>query len=199
MDIARTCRPLRALAAFGLLATSCAHPPEDIHMQNIGDTPAAETATRARDIGDRMLSLIDSIRSRRDLAQDHIERVTGLTLKSEPDTVYLYGTRGEVANGWSYRLGAMTGDDDGAGSLLFSFNPPGDESADRAPVCDPDFEAYRAALETKGFDARRVPGARDSTRFWEFHRDGVTVRIQTIGESDARPDHACVSTVSIQA
>lgn len=203
MDITRISRHFQAPAAFGLLAACCAHHPEhqseDIHMQNIGDTPAAQIATSAGDIGGRVLSLIDSIRSREDLAQDHIERVTGLKLHAEPDTVYLYGTRGVVANGWRYRLGAMAGDDDGVGSLLFSFNPPGEEPADMAPVCDPDFDAYRATLEAKGFGARRVPGARDSTRFWEFHRDGVIVRIHTIGESDARPDHACVSTVSIQA
>lgn len=168
-------------------------------MQTSHDIHATVATTGAREIGGKLLTLIDSIRSRRDLAQTHIERVTGWKLNAEPETVYLYGARGAIADGWSYRLGATAGDDDGVDSLLFTFNHADGDSVDMTAICDPDFDAYRAALQEKGFEAKPVPGDRGSTRFWEFSRDGVTVRIRTIGESHARPEHACVSTISIRA
>jgi hypothetical protein len=199
MDVPRHFPSLRRLAALCVLTASCAHHPEGIPVQTSNDIPAAQAATDSRDLGGRLLALIDSIRNRGDLAQTHIERVTGLKLNTEPETVYLYGVRGPVADGWSYRLGATAGDDDGADSLMFTFNHSGGDGADMAPICDPDFDAYRAALQEKGFEARQVPGDRGSTRFWEFSRDGVTVRIRTMGESRARPEHACVSTISIRA
>lgn len=209
MDVTRHPRPFVILTALCVLTASCAHSPEGTSVHTSNDIPAADAATglhatgahaiAARDLGGRLLSLIDSIRSRSDLARSHIERVTGLTLSVEPETVYLYGVRGAVADGWSYRLGATAGDDDSADSLLFTFNHRDGDGADMTAICDPDFEAYRAALHEKGFDARAVPGDRGSTRFWEFSRDGVTVRIRTIGESRTRPEHACVSSISIRA
>jgi hypothetical protein len=199
MDFTRHVPSFPILAALCLLTASCAHHSEGTPVQTSNDIPAANAATDSREIGGKLLALIDSIRSRRDLAQAHIERVTGLKLNTEPETVYLYGAGGAIADGWSYRLGATAGDDDGVDSLLFTFNHAGGENVDMAPICDPDFDAYRAALQEKGFDAKQVPGDRGSTRFWEFSRDGVTVRIRTIGESRARPEHACVSTISIRA
>ena len=209
MDVTRHSRSLALLAALCVPTASCAHLSEGTSVHTRNDTPAADAAhdvhanarhaNAARDIADRLLALIDSIHGRSDLAQAHVERVTGLTLNVEADTVYLYGARGALADGWSYRLGATAGDDDGADSLLFTFNHADGDGADMTAICDPDFEAYRAALEARGFDARTVPGDRGSTRFWEFARDGVTVRIRTIGESRARPEHACVSNISIRA
>lgn len=199
MDFTRQLPSFRILAALCVLTASCAHHSEDTPVQTSNDIPATVAATGAREIGGKLLALIDSVRSRRDLAQAHIERVTGLKLSTEPETVYLYGARGAIADGWSYRLGATVGDDDDVDSLLFTFNHTAGDDVDMAAVCDPDFDAYRAALQEKGFDAKPVPGDRESTRFWEFSRDGVTVRIRTIGESRTRPDHACVSTISIRA
>jgi hypothetical protein len=197
MERKRTSLPFRLVAMLAMSSASCVHPPEDIAMPQ--NSPSRTAAASPHELGDKLLALIDNIRSRDDLAAEHIERVTGLKLDPEADTVYLYGTGGEVADGWRYRLGAMAGDEDRASGLLFSFDHPEGEGADRAPVCDPDFESYRNALQQKGFDSRQIAGSRGGTRFWEFSREGVTVRIRTIGESDARPDHACVSTISILA
>lgn len=166
------------------------------------DIPPANAATHpldTREIADRLLALIDSIHGREDLALAHVERVSRLPLTVERDTVYLYGARGALAEGWSYRLGATAGADDAPDSVLFAFHHADGDAADMAPVCDPDFEAYRTALQAKGFDARPVAGDRAGTRFWEFVRDGVTVRIRTLGESAIRPDHVCVSSLSIRA
>lgn len=167
-------------------------------MQN-SQLQAANAATDSRALGDRLLALIDSIHDPQGLSREHVERTTGLALQAEPDSVYLYGTRGALEGGWSYRLGATAGEDDTAGSLLLTFNHADGDGADMAPVCSPDFDTYRAALQRQGFDARPVPGDHGSTRYWEFARNGVTVRIRTMGESRARADHACVSTLSIHA
>lgn len=214
MDVTRHPRSFGLLAALCVLTASCAHLSEDTSVHTRNDIPAADAANRshangshasapresgARDIGDRLLALIDSIRGPDDLARTHVERATGLTLSVEADTVYLYGVRGTVADGWSYRLGATAGEDDGVESLLFTFHHADGDGADMTAICDPDFDAYRTALQDKGFDVKAVPGDRGSTRFWEFARDGVTVRIRTIGESRARPEHACVSSISIRA
>lgn len=205
MDVSRHPRAFRVLSALCALTASCAHLPEGPPVQTRNDIPAAHAANRdapasaAREIGDRLLALIDSIRDRDDLALAHVARVTGLPVVAETDSVYLYGVRGALAGGWSYRLGATAGADDGADSLLVTFNHTDGDAADRAPICDPDFDAYRTALEAKGFEARPVSGDRGSTRFWEFARDGVRVQVRTIGESDARPAHACVSSLSIRA
>jgi hypothetical protein len=209
MDVTRHPRSFGLLTALCVLTASCAHLSEDTSVHTRNDIPAADAANRihangsrasgARDIGDRLLALIDSIRGPDDLERTHVERATGLTLSVEADTVYLYGVRGAVADGWSYRLGATAGADDGVDSLLFTFHHADGDGADMAAICDPDFDAYRTALQEKGFDVKPVPGDRGSTRFWEFARDGVTVRIRTIGESRVRPAHACVSSISIRA
>jgi hypothetical protein len=209
MDVTRHFRSFGLLTALCALTASCAHLSEDTSVHTRNDIPAADAAhdihanahraNGARDIGDRLLALIDSIRGRDDLARTHVERATGLTLSVEADSVYLYGASGAVADGWRYRLGATAGEDDGVDSLLFTFHHADGDGADMSAICDPDFDAYRTALQDKGFDVRAVPGDRGSTRFWEFARDGVTVRIRTIGESRARPTHACVSSISIRA
>lgn len=199
MDGTRHFPSLLILSALCVLTTACAHHSEGTSVQTSNDIPAAVAATGAREIGGKMLTLIDSIRSKDDLTQAHIEQVTGLKLSTEPESVYLYGVRGAIADGWSYRLGATAGTGDSTDSLLFTFNHADDDSADMAPICDPDFSSYRTALQEKGFDAKEVPGDRGSTRFWEFSRDGVTIRIRTMGESRTRPEHACVSTISIRA
>jgi hypothetical protein len=209
MDVTHHRRSFALLAALCVPTASCAHLSEDTSVHTRNETPATDAAydvhanarhaNGARDIADRLLALIDGIRGRDDLARTRVERATGLTLSVETDTVYLYGARGALADGWSYRLGATAGEDDGVDSLLFAFHHADGDGADMTAICDPDFDAYRTALQDKGFDVKPVPGDRGSTRFWEFRRDGVTVRIRTIGESRARPEHACVSSISIRA
>ncbi len=178
------------------LTASCASHVEDKSMQTTSETSTAVISSEA--IGAKLLRLIDSIRDKQDLAPTRIEEVTGLTLSPESGTVYLHGTRGQITQDWSFRLGTLASGEDGADSLLFSINNADGDGADRAAVCQPDFDAYKSALQASGFSPMPVPGDRGSTRFWEFTRDEVTVRIQTIGESAAKPEHACVSTISVR-
>lgn len=184
-----------ATIALCALTASCASHVEDNTMQTTSETSAAVMSSEA--IGAKLLRLIDSIRGRQDLAPTRIEEVMGLTLSPESGTVYLHGTRGQITQDWSFRLGTLASGADGADSLLFSINNADGDGADRTAVCQPDFDAYKSALQASGFSPAPVPGERGSTRFWEFTRDQVTVRIQTIGESAAKPEHACVSTISV--
>ncbi|TXH72584.1 MAG: hypothetical protein E6Q88_06090 [Lysobacteraceae bacterium] len=156
--------------------------------------------TRAEDIGNRVLKLIDSIHGRDDLAPAHIEQVTGIKVNFNPDDANEYGFGGDLTEDWVYNLVSLTETDGSKPSrLMFSFDDQTRAYADMTPICAMDFDDYAKAMTAAGFSSAPAYGKHQNILYWDFARDKVNVQVYIRGESDAKPTHSCVSKMIINA
>lgn len=161
----------------------------------------ATSSITAEDIGQRVLKLIDSIRSADDIAPTQIEKVTGIKVDFNPADQNQYGFGGKLSDTWSYNLVSLTEADGSKPTrLMFSFDEQNhDDDADMSAICGLDFDAYAKALKQAGFKSEPAPGERNSTRYWDFSRGEVSVHVYVRGESDAKAGHTCVTSLIINA
>jgi hypothetical protein len=192
-------------AAIGCAVSGCAATPS-YQTPSTGSQEFPMTATvppiTAEDIGRRLLKLIDSLHSARDLAPEHIEQATGLRVELNDDDPNIYGFGGKLTEQWSYSL-VSTPDKLGEkpNSLRFSFDDTSREQAgqtDRAPICAPDFEGYSKALTAAGFAATPMQ-AYPGSDAWYFKRGDIGVMAYTQGKSDPQVGPVCLSKLVISA
>lgn len=161
---------------------------------------AVATPITAEEIGRRVLKLIDSIRSARDLAPEHIAQQTGLEVERNANDPHLYGFGGSLGEDWMYNL-VSTPQRQGEAptSLRFSFDDQTDGgNGDPAEICGLDFQDYRAALTAAGFDFKPMQGRRGIDA-WYFTRGDVGVTAYTHGNADPAKGKACISKLIISA
>lgn len=158
------------------------------------------TALSAKDIGQRVLTLVENVRSRADIAPTRIEALTGLKVESNPDDAHEYGFSGRLTDAWAYNLVSLP---DAAGGkpsrIMFSFDDATRGNADMAPIAALDFDDYAATLRGAGYAARPARDKHERILYWDFSRDDVSVQIYVRGENDAKAAHACVSKLIINA
>ncbi len=161
-------------------------------------TANADPAT-AEDIGRRVLKLIDTLHSARDLAPEHIEQATGMRVEINDEDPNIYGFGGKLTDEWSYSL-VSTPDKLGEkpSSLRFSFDDTSRNHADPAPICTLGFEDYSKALAASGFAAKPMQGYR-GVEGWYFTRENIGVMAYTHGKVDPAAGPACVSKLVISA
>lgn len=148
----------------------------------------------SREIGQRVLALIDSLRSARDLSPERIERATGLTVEFDAGDRNVYGVSGALGGAWSYALvSAPDRQDQPPRSLRFSLEGA-TADADPAPVCMPTFAEYTRALTDMGFAGepmRAFPGS----EAWHFNRGDINVMAYPRGGEGGQ----CLSRLIISA
>ena len=159
-------------------------------------TPLPATA---RDIAQRVIHLVEHVHSRADLSPSRIEQLTGIKVDTNPDDANEYGFGGQLTDAWAYNLISLPDSDQPPSRVMFSYDDESHANADMTPICDPDFDAFAAALRAAGYVATPAYGPHERVLHWDFARDGVSVQVQVRGETDARADHACVSRLIINA
>ncbi|TXH66431.1 MAG: hypothetical protein E6Q88_12075 [Lysobacteraceae bacterium] len=160
---------------------------------------AADTPMTAEDIGRRVIKLIDSLHSAKDLAPDHIERQTGIKVEFNESDRTKYGFGGPVTDEWFYNLVSLPEKPGQTPtSLLFSFDDQTHNNADTAPICSFDFADYSSALKAAGFDFKPMHGSR-GVDAWYFSRGDIGVLAYTHGNQDPEEGQACVSKLIISA
>ncbi len=161
---------------------------------------AVATPITADEIGRRVLKLIDSIRSAQDLAPEHIERQTGLSVERNHSDPNIYGFGGALTDAWAYNL-VSTPQKQGEKptSLRFSFDDQTSGSqADPADICGLDFQGYSQALKSAGFDSKPMHSRRGIDA-WYFTRGDVGVMAYTHGNANPEQGKACISKLIISA
>ncbi|MCC7247184.1 MAG: hypothetical protein IT473_01025 [Lysobacter sp.] len=161
---------------------------------------AVATPITAEEIGRRVLKLIDSIRSAQDLAPEYIERQTGLHVERNANDPHVYGFGGSLSEDWMYNL-VSTPQKQGEKptSLRFSFDDQTDDGkGDPDEICAMDFQTYRTALTSAGFDFKPMQGRRGIDA-WYFTRGDVGVMAYTHGNADPAKGKACISKLIISA
>lgn len=144
------------------------------------------------ELNQRVLKLIDSIRTPDDLAPPHIQRLTGVDVEVNATDPTIYGIAGPVQGSGRYSL--VSSHKNAAGqvdSLLFSFEP-NDASAPCARVDD-----YRDALSAVGFAGQHLPAGHRGQESWYFTRDGVSVNVHVRNTRGAPTPQACVASLVI--
>ena len=155
-----------------------------------------------QEMGQRVLVLIDSLKSVDELSLEHIQKVTGFPMGLLPQKgVYSHIFNIYLSNsGWYYGLYY----DDKSKSADFHFaNPSGDDDIYHLPSMTPvclDYDAYVAALGRMGFE-KKLDDYND--RGWliqtNYKRNdvGVTVRERREADQpDAKRRHACLRYIS---
>lgn len=152
----------------------------------------------AEEVGLRMLKLIDGIRSADDIAPENVEKMMGMKVEFNDQDRNEYGFGEMLTDAWAYNVMSLPETDGSKPKrLMLSFNDQTSADADMAPVCGLDFDAYSRALLAAGFKSEPQRGEHGLTISVQFTRGSVSVDLSTSSESEANPDHACVSLLII--
>lgn len=163
-------------------------------------TDPSQTLDAAKDIGQRVLTLVEHVRGPADIAPDRIEALTGIKVEFNPDDASEYGFSGRLNDAWAYNLVSLPeGNGEAPSRIMFSFDDETRDNADMAPIAALDFDAYAEALQAAGFASNPSLGKHGQVLHWDFARDAVSVQIHVRGENDAKAGHACVSKLIINA
>lgn len=158
------------------------------------------THMTAEDISKRMLDLIGKIKTAEDFSAKNLEITTGLKVYFDQVNPKEYGTGAKITDTWFFNITVISGIKEGERSrLLFSFDDQTHSHADMTPICKVDFEAYTKRLDELGFQRKPVYGEHGRLSTWRFSRDEIVIQVDIRGESKEKPDHDCVSMITINA
>jgi hypothetical protein len=160
---------------------------------------ALSTVAASKDIGQRVLHLIENIRSPADIAPENLERTTGRKVEFDCEDPRIYGFGERLDERWVCNLLSLR-DHERSGEpnrLLFSFDDQTGRNDDWSAVCGLDFEDYARALSAAGYVGEPLLGPRDAFHGFRFRRGPITVDVQVRGENAERPGHLCVARMLI--
>lgn len=162
-------------------------------------TSADGAALSAQQLGDRVLTLIQSVRNAHDLSPQNIEKQTGLKIEVNPDNSSDYGIAGKLTEQWYYGLRSMsTAPGEAPNRVLFELNDQTHADADMSPVCV-SFEHYNQTLTAAGFASRRLRNRVGTQDYWDFTRGDVGVTVYVRGKTRPQDEQVCVSMLIINA
>jgi hypothetical protein len=154
----------------------------------------------AEEISRRMLDLIGKIKTAEDFSAKNLEMATGLKVYFDPINSREYGTGAKITDTWFFNITVILGSKDSERSrLLFTFDDQTHSHADMTPICKIDFVAYAKRLNEFGFQQKPVYGEHGRLGTWRFSRDEIVIHMDIRGESKERPNHDCVSMITISA
>lgn len=154
----------------------------------------------AEEVSKRMLDLIGKIKTAEDISAKNLEIATGLKVYFDPVNSKEYGTGAKITDTWFFNITVISGSKDGERSrLLFSFDDQTHSHAAMTPICKVDFDAYAKRLNEFGFQRQPVYGEHGRLSSWRFSRDEIVIHVDIRGESKEKPNHDCVSMITINA
>jgi hypothetical protein len=158
------------------------------------------THVTASEISQKLLTLIEDIKTLQDIAPSNIERVTGLKITFDPNNSNSYGVGGKINDTWFYNLWSMSSSlPQGVKphQLMFSFDDDKDGNVDMTDVCEVDFNAYAQKMTNSGYTGKPIYGLRNRIDYWQFTRGDVNLQVYVRGESGEKVTHYCVSKLII--
>ncbi len=159
---------------------------------------SAPTLT-ASEISQRVLKLIKSVQTVKDISPQNIEKITGLNMQFDPDDRDTYGTSGKVADStWFYSLSSLSNLNGGKPNRLqFAFRNMEREDDNLSPICASGFETFKKELESVGFSARQKFGEHSRHLGWYFEKQGVSLDVIDSWESK-KLERKCIESLMIQ-
>ena len=155
----------------------------------------AASSMSAEEIGNRVLKLIDTIRTNDDISPANIEKMIGIKVEFNAEDPNDYGFGGKLTDEWSYNFGSLT-DPTGAkpSRLELSFDAQTGDNADMTPICKFDFNDYSKFLTSAGFTKSPFYAEHGRISSFNFKRGRVAVDINPHGDGE----HTCVSILTIE-
>lgn len=153
----------------------------------------------SKDLGQRLLRLIDTLHRPEDISPENIERVTGKRVESDPQDPRSYGFGEVLDDRWICNLVSLPDplSTEAPSRLVFSFDDQAGQYTDMSAVCGLDFDAYSEALAAAGYARHANLGPRNAFRSFGFSRGDVSIEVLVRGESRENPNHLCVSSVIV--
>lgn len=160
---------------------------------------------KPEEIGKRVLKLVKSIRTLKDISAKNIKRQTGVSVTFDPKDRNSYGFGGDVigAPDWIYGFSAYpypSKDNKTTDTLRFSFNYQLHEPSnpDTTIVCKAiDFNSFSKELQKAGFSAPKPHIVNHGFQSgWTFERGKVSLWVSVKGGFEANVDN-CVTGIII--
>ncbi|GEM_PF-2445403 len=154
----------------------------------------------ATEISQRVLKLIKSVKTVKDISTRNIEKITGLKMEFDPDDRNSYGASGKVEDTtWFYSLVTLSNfHGEKPKRLHFAFESIERDDSDLSFVCAVDFEQYKEELITAGFSETVKIGEHGRHLGWNFSKRGVSVELTDYLENEKKLDRKCVKSLTIQ-
>lgn len=159
----------------------------------------APSLDTSRDIGQRVLRLIEGLRTPADLSPANVASVTGLPVAVDPrdPSVYCFGQT--LDDRWIFNATSLPANGSGAGARMeFAFDDQTGEYADLSAVCGLDFDAHAQALHAAGYACSARTGSAGAFYGYDFTRDAVSVLVRVRAENAANPAHLCVDSLIVR-
>lgn len=192
--------PVAALG--GMLLCACAYTPatdqplslkEPTNMAMV-EASEAQPPLSAEDIGARFLKLIGGLSSRQDLSLERVQEATGLMLQPSSNGSF-FGHVQPLEDGWSYGFTFIPEAPSIKKGVGLDFNSSAGRYADMASICAPDFEHYRRALKSMGFDESPIPGEIGQIDEWRYYRGDITISIIPQNAVPGDGSRLCVKSI----
>ena len=149
----------------------------------------------AQEIGKRFLKLLEGLTSREDLSLERIEEVTGIALPYvEAGGRYAYSEA--LENGWYYSLWYVPKSVSLQNGISLNFSKPTERFGDMSAVCALDFDYYRSALKTMGYEESPIPGEIGQIDEWRYYRGDITLSIIPQNVVAGEAGRLCVRSIS---
>lgn len=153
------------------------------------------------EVGLRVLKLLEGLHSMKGLTAEQVIERTGLPLRLLPEAgVYGFTVR-MPESGWFYLVTFDPASDQRNERLYYELrNPDNRNSADMAPVCKLNFDAYVDALRGAGYDLSADRNHIGMVEEYIFRRDDLVIRVGTrIRSVDDIDSPGCVERLTAYA
>ncbi|MBX9402706.1 hypothetical protein K4L06_15460 [Lysobacter sp. BMK333-48F3] len=146
-----------------------------IEMTIVKQLPFSPPELPAKQVESIILGLIDGVRTKADLTEPHIERLTGLSLHrlDSRDASYAKGT---TVEGWRFSIGIerFAADDI---RLEIAAIPIEQSEGTGAAACTLAFDTLHRKLDAANFRSDRSTGVHGKASNWRFSRNGQVVHV----------------------
>lgn len=155
----------------------------------------------SKDLGQRVLRLIETVRDSSDLSPEAIGRSTGLQIETDPGDPRVYGFGKALDERWVCNLIALPepGSDEPAQRMVFAFDDQTGRYDDMTAVCGLDFDDYAQALTAAGYTQRMNLGPENAFQSFGFRRGKVDLEILVRAQNAENSRRLCVSSLIIDA
>lgn len=154
-------------------------------------TPAPAAPRGSTPMLARVAALIERTATPDQLTAEHVGAELGVQLTADPNEPGHFGATTPVTASWAFDIEGSR-----EHGLVLGYRPNHDGVA-ATEICDPDALAFTDRLVKLGFTRAEWIGEHGRRMGYLLAREGWSVRIGTIGETDARAEHACVRLIEI--
>jgi hypothetical protein len=185
-----------------VLASACSNAPIkqrlDIESIGVASEAAIPAPANAEQIAERMLKLLEHLRTPEDLSPAQIQRYMGISMQPSPSDPSQFEATGRIGDGWRYSLETVQSSYRVAPyALRLRFDDGRDNGSDMSLICRFDYEQYKSSLERIGFEPRVIMGSARQVNFNHESGSGLQVVVYVRRENAVDHEKRCVDIVLI--